>query len=282
MYEYLKAHPDIFMPLPKEPHYFGSDLVGRRIPKTEAQYLKLFAKAREETRLGEASVWYLYSKRAAQEIYQFNPSSRIIIMLRNPIDMIYSLHAEFLYTANEDIADFELALHAEEDRRNGRRIPWLARFPQGLLYAEVARYSEQVRRYIDVFGREHLHIVMFDELERDTAGMYQETLKFLDVNPDFQLPHHPIYNSHKVARTRILRAIAQLMRITGRRLYRPLVPAPLDLGVCSAIMRVNTRYERRPSMDGKLRARLQERFAPEVSRLGDLLGRDLTHWVKDS
>jgi len=84
MTEYLKQHPDIFIPEEKEPHYFGSDLEYPRITKTEAQYLRLFSEAQDERRLGEASVWYLFSQRAAQEIYEFNPLSRIIIMLRTP------------------------------------------------------------------------------------------------------------------------------------------------------------------------------------------------------
>ena len=55
MWQYLKQHPEIFMTALKEPHYFGADLGPRRIIETESQYLKLFAKAREQKRLGEAS-----------------------------------------------------------------------------------------------------------------------------------------------------------------------------------------------------------------------------------
>ena len=76
-----------------------------------------FSPARKgEKRLGEASVWYLYSKTAAQEIYSFNPDAQIVVMLRNPADMLYSQHSQFLYNGNEDIEDFSEALAAEPER----------------------------------------------------------------------------------------------------------------------------------------------------------------------
>jgi hypothetical protein len=85
--EYLKQHPEIFMSEPKEPHFFGTDLEsywGGRFERYRDvhKYLSLFANVQDEIRVGEASPWYLYSKRAAEEIKQFNPASRIIILLR--------------------------------------------------------------------------------------------------------------------------------------------------------------------------------------------------------
>jgi len=125
MSDYLRQHPEIYMPQRKEPHFFGSDLDAPYpyFIRDKEQYFSLFAEAKDEKRVGEASVWYLYSKRAAFEIKEFCPTASIIIMLRNPVDMIYSLHSQRLFTGNEDIPDFEEALEAEEDRKRGLRIP---------------------------------------------------------------------------------------------------------------------------------------------------------------
>jgi hypothetical protein len=282
MTEYLKQHPDIFMPELKEPHYFCIDIASRRITRTEEHYLKLFAEARDERRLGEASVWYLFSQQAASEIYKFNPLSRIIIMLRSPVDMMYSLHSQFIFSGNENIPDFEQALEAEEDRRNGRRIPQLAHSPESLLYTEVAKYSEQVKRYFEVFDREQVHIIIFDDLINDTAGIYKATLKFLDVNPGFQPPSYDIFNPHRVVRSKLLLTLKQVIRIIGRGVYKPLFPNSEGLGIVSNLVRLNTRYGQRPPMDINLRKRLQKMFVPEVYRLSDLLGCDLTAWLNDS
>jgi hypothetical protein len=91
MYFYLKQHPEIFMPERKELHFFGSDFFAPHFVRDLKDYLKFFEGADNKKRIGEASPWYLYSKRAAFEIKEFNPDADIIIMLRNPVDMMYSL-----------------------------------------------------------------------------------------------------------------------------------------------------------------------------------------------
>src|SRR3546814_8880802 len=87
-------------------------------------------------------------------------------MLRNPIDVIYSLHGQFLFSGNEDRASFERALKAEPLRRNGRAIPRAAHFPAGLLYSEVVRYSEQIERFVAAFGRENIATVIYDDFAK--------------------------------------------------------------------------------------------------------------------
>ena len=122
MNDYLKDHPELFIPARKKLHFFGSDLELRRSRRiTTQEYLSYFALARAEKRLGEASVWYLYSQRAAAEIKAFSPAARIIIMLRNPVDMMYSMHSQRLYSGKQDIRDFAEALEVEEERRQGLR-----------------------------------------------------------------------------------------------------------------------------------------------------------------
>ena len=70
-------------------------------------------------------------------------------------------------------------------RRLGRRIPPGAYFPEGLLYTDSARYAAKVERYFEVFGRDHVCCILFDELVRDTPAVYRKTLEFLGVDPDF-------------------------------------------------------------------------------------------------
>ena len=112
LHAYLDAHPEIFMSHYKEPRFFGSDLRQRRRP-TKSQYFSCFARARNEKRVGEASVLYLYSKCAAAEIKEFCPEARIIIMLRDPVEMLHSKHSQSIFSGNEVINDFEEALEAE-------------------------------------------------------------------------------------------------------------------------------------------------------------------------
>ncbi|HTV62296.1 MAG TPA: sulfotransferase, partial [Verrucomicrobiae bacterium] len=75
---YLKAHPEVFM-AKKEMHFFGSDLrFGPQFYRRDREaYLAEFEGGKGRTWVGEASVWYLFSRQAAAEIKAFNPAARI-------------------------------------------------------------------------------------------------------------------------------------------------------------------------------------------------------------
>jgi len=145
MYIYLKEHPEIFMPEEKELHYFGSDLKSHWFQRDLNKYLSHFSACNGKKRVGEASVWYLYSKKAATEIKDFSPSSRIIIMLRNPIDMMYSNYYQFLYNGNENLPSFNEAIEAEEDRKRGMSIPETVHFVEGLFYSDTACLASRIK-----------------------------------------------------------------------------------------------------------------------------------------
>lgn len=281
MYEYLKQHPEIFMPEDvKEPNYFGADIrYANRWPTLE-QYLSLFSQAKNEKRLGEASVWYLYSKKAAAEIKEFCPSAKIIIMLRNPVDMLYSLHSELFYGADEDVEDFKTALGAEEVRKKERHKKGGYLPIECLFYTDIAKYSEQVRRYYNAFGRECVRIIIFDDFKSNTSKVYKETLRFLEVNENFQ-PEFQIVNPNKQIKNETVHKFLFYSPLFIRKAVRLFLPEKIRWKMRMAVRNLNTMNESRRPMDQKLRKTLQAELAPEVDRLSELMGRDLTHWSKE-
>jgi hypothetical protein len=283
MDQYLAAHPQVFM-AQKEMHGFGADLrFGAQFYRRDlAAYLDEFASRKGENRAGEASVWYLFSQQAAAEIHAFNPEARIIIMLREPAEMLYSLYSQFRYDGNEHLRSFEQALAAEDDRRAGRLITRQTYFPQGLVYRDIARYTEQVRRYFDIFGREQVHVIIYDDLRADARATYCRVLDFLGVDSSRIATDFKVINGNKSVKHSALRGLLNdpLVRSTavaiGRRLPRPVFTALHDAE--RRLWKLNSRPERRLPLAPELRAQLKREFAPEVEQLSQLLGRDLTHW----
>jgi hypothetical protein len=298
--------PDIYMPERKEPHFFGADLSftqRHNVIRELNSYLALYANWQGEHAIGDASVKYL-SRKAAQEIKTFAPDARIIIMLRNPVDMMYSVYHQSRYDLNEDLPTFETALAAEPARKRGEQIPRTALLPQGLCYSEIALFSEQVQRYWDVFGRERVHIILFDDLVRDTAQVYRETLAFLGVDPDFTIAFEVI-NSNKQVRSVRLRNATRSLSMLYRRLLRqwgvdPYLPTtvavqpfrafwqrigarillPMARFANAHIKSFNTQYVSRQPMADDLRRQLIKQFTPEIETLSALIGRDLSHWTQ--
>ncbi len=279
MFDYLGDHPEIHNSALKEPQYFATDLDSGSylesitFTRDRDAYLALFNGARTDQLTGEASTWYLYSREASANIHAANPDARIIAMLRHPVQMLYSLHGRRLYAGSEDLADFADALDAEADRKAGRRIPARARNIKALFYREVGRYGEQVARYFDTFGREQVHVVLFDDFIRDPAGAYRSVLEFLRVDPDFR-PSFQVVNAG--AERRSWRVQQALLSPRVIRVARAVIPPRARPTVGRAWDRVNSRPQKRPPLDPQVAASLRAELLPDIERLGSLLGRDLT------
>jgi hypothetical protein len=275
LHRWLRQHPELYLPGRKEPHAFGSDL---DLPRLRGSaYVELFEDVGGARRVGEASVFYLFSQRAASEIFEFNPEARILVMLRNPVDVMHAYHSERLWRGNEDIADFRSALEAEPERRAGRRIPPGVRFRAGLCYREIASFSRQLERYLALFGSDRVHVILHDDLARNPAAVYATTCEFLGVDPGFE-PSFELVNGNKSVRSTWLRDAMRDRRSSLRQLARLTVPLSVRRSVEQRLRRINTRVEPRRPMEPELRRKLTAEFRPEVARLGDLLGRDLAHW----
>ena len=286
MADYLAAHPEIYMAR-KEMHFFGADLrFGPQFFRRDlAAYLAEFDAWNGQRHAGEASPWYLFSTRAAAEIKAFSPEARIIVMLREPVEMLHSLYYYFRYDGNEPLPTFEQALAAEADRLCGRRLCRQTYLAQGLAYRQVVRYTDQVRRYFETFGRERVHVIIFDDFATDTFAVYRQTLGFLGVESKGGDPGFAVVNPAKRIRSPALRAAMgdPLVRSAVLAL-RPWMPR----AVFAALQRIDERVrqfnasvQRRPPLAPDLRAQLKREFAPEVERLSELLGRDLTHWSRE-
>ena len=186
LHHWLNQHPDLFM-IRGEPHYFASD-IDYNVPRMSAAcYQALCAKADPDQRCGERSTWYMFSSTAAREIHAANPDARIILIVRQPADMLYSLHAHlYQRRQRENIASLAEAIRLESERRAGRCLPQQAGFPEKFRYSELPRYSEQIRRFRDQFGRDQIKVILFDDLRNDPDNVYSSILGFLQVSRDFQ------------------------------------------------------------------------------------------------
>jgi hypothetical protein len=277
MYEYLRRHPQVFMPDHKEPQFFGSDLTHLHDPLSETDYLRLFAPARPGQRVGEATTWYLYSRTAAQEIHDWDPGAQIIVMLRNPVDMMHSLYQELTYYRGE-LLDFASALAVEADRQQGRELGDIRR-PEAHFYRAAASFADQVERYLIQFGPEQVKVVIFDDFVTDPAGTYADVLRFLGLDDSFK-PSFERVNESKRPVSPHLQAFVVRPPKPIARLIPFLRRYPLAHRLRRTLLGMNSQPVARPALPPDVRARLTAEFTPEVRRLGELIGRDLEGWCR--
>ncbi len=293
LYEMLRRHPAIFMPAGKEPWFFARELHERTPPRPEgtpttlAEYLALFAAARPGQRAGEASALYLWSRTAARGIAEVAPGARIVAILREPASLLRSLHLQFVETYVETVADLRTALALEAARREGRQVPRHTYWPRALLYSEHVRYVEQLRRYHDLFGRDRVLVLIYDDFRADNATTVRRVLRFLDV--DDTVPIEPVEANPTVrARSQRLHELLHAVSVghgpfslAVKGTVKALTPAGPRRRARDAAQR-RIVFAEPPAPDAELMAELRRRFKGEVVALSEYLGRDLvTLWGYD-
>lgn len=281
--EYLRRHERVFVSTPKEPHYFSEDFDYYYAPGERSldHYLRLFDDADERhLAVGEASVWYLYSRAAAREIMRFDPSARVIVMVRNPVELVPSLHSQMSYMLDEREPDVERAWRLQGARARGEGVPPTARVPAFLQYGEAARLGAQVRRVYEHVPADQVKVLVLDDLRADAGAVYRGVLDFLGV-PDDGRTEFPRVNENKIHQS------AAVARLTQR------PPAPLvavargvkrvagveRLGVLDRVRRSNRQVAPRADLDPAFARELRDHFRDDVRELGELIGRDLSAWT---
>jgi Sulfotransferase domain len=276
LYHYLRQHPDIFMPDRKEPCFFGSDLDVPRECKNEDDYLTTFTRTAKPMG-GEGTTWYLYSKTAAREIYSFNFKAKIVIVVRNPVDMVYSLFRYRRHGGGEKSSCLSDVLDRENEYLSnlGNQVS----IKPDYVYADAARYHDQIRRYVETFGSASVHVVVFDDMKDHPEKVYCGILRFLGVSDHFRPTFRHVNKTGQIRSERFQQRITHPPAPIRRLAYA--LPQGVRLSAFRALHRLNTSYAVPPPLDPGLRRRLNHEFRPDVERLSALLGRDLTHWCAE-
>jgi hypothetical protein len=264
----LQQHPQIYMSGVKEPGYFSPDIsITTKWNGDLASYLSLFADAGGAKVRGESSPAYLYSTMAAARISEFDPDARIVIVLRNPVDVIAACYAEARKWGTEPSRSLAAAVQAARSRKAPDARPsdaWLR-------YFDVVDFSAQVERYLKAFPPQNLYITRHDDLAADPRGFIQSVLGFLDVT------HLELTVGRANPSTSYRSAALQRLLMRPYAVGSP-TPAIRSQRFRRRLLMLNhSATAPKPSPD--LRAALTDELAPGVERLGELTGLDVTGWL---
>lgn len=281
--KYLSEHRQVYFSVPKEPFYWCFDFpkLAHEIGLSSLDdYLKLFSDAKEDQiAVGEGSTRYLRSEVAVKEIMNFNPASKFIIMIRNPIEVVQAYHMEQYYSCHESEKDFTVAWALQETRARGSHIPRGCREPKFLQYKEVVSFAEQIQRVYDNVPKDQVELVLFDDFKADARRVYQNVCRFIGVEQDGRTSFERVNSAH-----------AHRYQWIAKLVLTP--PAPLE----KFVLRIRRRFWGQNSglipwiksklnrpIDGRVlpaefMEQLQSELAPEIDKLETLVGRDLNEW----
>lgn len=218
LYEYLGQHPQVTPSPQKETHFFAHDRVqvDRDLAiRSEADYFDLFKDAPAASLTGEASPSYLWHPRVPERIYAKQPAAKIIISLRNPIARAFSQYRMDLADGLAPIPFYDLITC---EFASGQKV-----YGTGHLYVELGQYAAQVKRYLDMFGKTQVLILLFDDLTVRPREVLARIAAFLKIRREpFDKIQVRLHNQNKTPRYRLIRRV--LRHRSVRQTYRSLVP----------------------------------------------------------
>lgn len=273
-------HPEVFM-LPGEVPYFED-------PDYDGDPVAFFAqrfRGRPETIRALKRPNYIGRPEVPRRLAADLPDARLIAVLRNPLDR--AIAAYFHQVKYGTAPLMPLARGMRILLRQGR-IAGHARTAEILEFGLYFKHLSGYRHFLDK-GR--LRIFLHEDITRDPLGAARESYVFLGIDPAFRpralqgRPMAAVYNGARL-RTHVLRGKVMYRYTADRtRLHkRRLGPARLALAGALTVLdrHVLARIlpNDRPALPADLRRDLIGYYRDDILALQDMLGRDLSDWLR--
>ena len=248
IHDNLEGHPDIFIPKePDETHFFS-----KYYDKGMEYYRSLFRASDTFKAVGEVTPDYIYSAEAARRIKENLPEVRIIACLRNPVDRLYSMYWIL-----------------RDKFRENKTLSFEDKLEKDPFLIDQGNYAKYLQVYFDLFGREKVLVLYYDDLASHPDAFLKDIYEFLQVDVDYLSP----YARKVVNRAGFLRHESRFRALFY--LWRLCKKAGL-YSLAYWIERVNSRPKEK--MKDETKRRLHELYGPMNEELARLLDRSFEHW----
>ncbi|HET8804236.1 MAG TPA: sulfotransferase [Aequorivita sp.] len=279
LYHYLKQHPEIGFPKKKEPKYFsslhldfpqkgiGDHTVDEKIIKNFREYQRLFAGLENYSVIGEASSdYFYYHEKTIPEIKKTLGDVPILISIRNPLDRCYSAYNN-LVRDNREPLSFERALKEEEERVK-KGWDWMWAYKKGSLYADgIAAFQENFSK---------VKVVLFEDLQKDPKQVLREIENFLSLKPyekyDVSIKYSPSGNP----KNKFIKLISSRNSMCINRMRT----TAMSLIPRKYLEKVSAGFFSKDQIDGKTMDYLENYFAEDIRKTGEIIGNSLHVWKK--
>lgn len=175
LWHYILKHPDVYGPDSwigdagsiKEPNFFNTD------PNNEhtlglhkyTSWFESINAAPADKLTGEFTVHYLDREDTLKNIKLHSPDARLFAILRDPVDRAYS--------------QFNWINNTKGDGTWNKHISEVVYHPDSnakLQLMQKSLYAEQIKRVFDIFDKDQVHFVKYEDYKRDNEN---EVLKVL-------------------------------------------------------------------------------------------------------
>jgi len=178
LFYYLGQHSRIKNPSKKEIYYFE-----RNYNKRKKWYRAHFPEKKSKKKMitGEATPEYLFFHKCPKRIHELLPKIKIIFILRNPVNRIYSLYNMYKNSKHENVP-FDKAIEREMKREKENTD--YRNYPRSIFrrcYLIRGRYLEHIKRYLRHFNKNQILILSFEKLRENPQQEVNKVFDFLGL-----------------------------------------------------------------------------------------------------
>ncbi len=272
LYHYLSEHPEVFMSEPKEVNFFSAEEIEKQglyykdfKASSLEEYKKLFKKVKDEKAIGEGSVSYLFYPQTPIKIKREIPDVKIIILLRNPVERAYS-HYLMDFRMGLVTLSFEDIIYKNANHKN------LHLYYQQ--YIELGFYYDQVKRYLNIFGREKVKVYLQEDLRKIPDTVICDLYDFLGINKTFRPDTNQVHNSFSMPKNKLIHKLYAFNSL--RILLKDIFPS----FVKEKIKTVFFERKNKPKLKEESKKYLQELYHKDIEKLETLIEKNLSSWYK--
>ena len=159
LHQALGRHPQVCLSTAKELFFFD-----QFYERGWEWYKAYFAQCGQQRKvIGEISHDYLFSSVACDRIARDLPSVKLMVCLREPVQRAFSAYL-YMVKQGRVASDFDTALYKIDE------------------LIDHARYAFHLRKYLDAFGRDRVHVAIFDDLEESPQLFFDDLCDFLAID----------------------------------------------------------------------------------------------------
>jgi len=269
IFDYLAQHPQIFASDPKEPHFYASAALDRKVMQgdySKAEYLDLFEGKRADQVSGEASTHYLHlAESVAPFLAQHNPDTRLIFCLRDPADRAWS---HFLYRYST-AGPYTLGGMGQQ-----KDFATFLNDPEMFAMGDYVRHLETFERY---FNENQILVMYFEDIVQDTQSSLEKICAHIGVDTAFNFDLNERSNETAYPRVPAIMPVADALFL---QFYNR---APLHRRKTLLEQRLRLLFSsegRKERISTEQRKLAIDLYRPSIERLADKTGADLTRWLR--
>ncbi|MCA9735203.1 sulfotransferase domain-containing protein [candidate division KSB1 bacterium] len=272
VYEYLKTHPQVFLPSVKEPNFFVE--VGNNCPTSDnindvIEYLSLYENMPSATLIaGDCSVSYMHDPLAAEKIRKLiGGDAKILIVLRDPCDRAYS---HWLMDVREGFQNLDFLDAVKKDYHSEGRKG----FCFSHMYVECGLYADAIVRFRETFGIDKVKIILNGQLKDDPENCLKEIFKFLGVNIDHSIDISARHNTAAEPRNKFVKFLFHNIKL--RLFLKKIMPKNLRSNI-RKIITVSAKDKKISQIEREF---MLKYYYDDILKTEKLIGVNLSTWRK--